>query len=187
MKSPWLTVCVVAAVAFLWMSEAQPDEPGKAAPPFADSMRGKAPGEVRDDNGLKMKLVWCSPGFVTMEQVEQVQKPAANAEQADGDDPEDKSSPEGLTATKVTPVKVLLSRGYWLGRYEVTQSEWKEVMKTEPWNGQAMIREGHDYPATCVNWNDAMEFCGKLTEHERKAGRLPADWHAASLVARPPT
>jgi formylglycine-generating enzyme required for sulfatase activity len=174
MKSPWLTVCVVAVVAFLWMSEAQTDEPGKAPPPSADPMRGKAPGEVRDDNGLKMKLVWCSPGFVTMEQVEQVEEPATNDDEADDDDPKDKPAPRKID--KITPVKVLVTRGYWLGKYEVTQSEWKEVMKTEPWKGQEFTKEGADFPATFVSWDDASGFCRKLTEQERQGGRMSNDW-----------
>jgi len=47
MKRLWPTVCAVAALAFLWMSVAQPDEPGKAPGPSADPMRGKEPGDVR--------------------------------------------------------------------------------------------------------------------------------------------
>jgi formylglycine-generating enzyme required for sulfatase activity len=33
-------------------------------------------------------------------------------------------------------------------------------------------RVGDDCPATYVNWNDAAEFCQKLTARESKAGRL---------------
>jgi formylglycine-generating enzyme required for sulfatase activity len=169
MKPPWLTVCVVAAVAFLRMTDAKPDEPAKAPPPAADPMRGKAPGEVRDDNGLKMKLVRCSPGFVTMEEVEIVEEPVTTED-------EDEAAPKTRRVEKITPVKVLLTRGYWLGKYEVTQSEWKQVMKTDPWKGQNFTKEGADYPATFVSWNDAVDFCRKMTEQERQAGRLSNDW-----------
>ena len=44
-----------------------PEEPVKTPTPVADAMRGKEPGDVRDDNGLKMKFVWCPPGKFTME------------------------------------------------------------------------------------------------------------------------
>ncbi len=40
------------------------------------TMLGKEAGQVRDDNGLKMKLVWCPPGFVTMENVDIITEPA---------------------------------------------------------------------------------------------------------------
>lgn len=122
--------------------------------PPTDRMLGKEAGEVRDDNGLKMKMVWCLLGILTMEQVEGLEN--------------------GTVATR--PVKVLLTHGYWLGRFEVTQAEWKAVMATEPWNGQEHTNEGDDFPATFVNWGDAMEFCRKLSERERTAGRLPAGW-----------
>src|SRR4029078_11049544 len=37
-------------------------------------------------------------------------------------------------------------------------------------------KEGGDFPTTWVNWVEAMEFGRRLTERERKAGRLPDDW-----------
>lgn len=49
-------------------------------------MLGKEAGQVRDDNGLKMKLVWCPPGFLTMEQVETNEEPAIVEEPATNDD-----------------------------------------------------------------------------------------------------
>ncbi len=139
-------------------------------------MRGKAPGEVRDDNGLKLKLIWCPPGVLTMEQVEEITEPASekDGEPADDDDPNDKPA---LKPQKIiTPVKVFLARGYWLGKYEVTQSEWKQVMKTEPWKGQNLTKEGADFPATWISWEDATDFCRKLSDQEREAGRLSNGW-----------
>jgi formylglycine-generating enzyme required for sulfatase activity len=74
------------------------------------------------------------------------------------------------------PVEVTVARGFWLGRDEVTQSQWKRLMQTLPWNEKAHVKEGDDFPATYVSWLDAMEFCRKLTENEHKAGRLPTNW-----------
>jgi formylglycine-generating enzyme required for sulfatase activity len=81
-------------------------------------------------------------------------------------------------------VKASLTQGYWIGKYEVTQSEWKQVMETEPWmyDKWAAIQkardtpEGADYPATYVSWDDAIDFCDELTKQERQAGRLSNDW-----------
>src|SRR5579863_8042089 len=95
MKSLWLTVCVVA-IAFPWMAESKSDEPAKAPTPAADPMRGKAPGDVRNDNALKLKLVWCPPGFLTMEQVERITVPAA----ATDDEPKDRAKPKDNRAFK---------------------------------------------------------------------------------------
>jgi formylglycine-generating enzyme required for sulfatase activity len=185
MKSPWRFLLPVAAIIFLRMADAKSDEPGKAQSAAADSMRGKEPGEVRDDNGLKMKLVWCPPGFVTMEQLDGIDKPVKPEIASEGNQPNDdeamdgsnvEPSPEPPSTERITPVKVFLTQGYWLGKYEVSQSEWKQVMKTEPWKGRALTKDGPDFPATWVSWNDAVEFCRKLTEQERHADRLSSDW-----------
>jgi formylglycine-generating enzyme required for sulfatase activity len=49
-------------------------------------------------------------------------------------------------------------------------------MSTTPWKGHKYVKEGSDYPAVFVSWNDAMSFCQKLTEKERSTGRLHRDW-----------
>jgi hypothetical protein len=104
-KSRWRVVFIVAAVACLPASKSKPDEAVKAAPAIADSMVGKKPGQVRDDNGLKMKLVWCPPGNVTMEQVEIVEEAVTTED-------EDEAAPKTRRVEKITPVRVLLSRSY---------------------------------------------------------------------------
>ena len=72
-------------------------------------------------------------------------------------------------------------RDYALGKTVVTQLQWREVMGTEPWEGQPHVMEGDDYPAVYVSWYDAVEFCKKLSEKEGKAYRLPteAEWEYA--------
>ena len=187
MKSSWLATFVVAAMAFLTLAKASPDEPDKAPTPQAVPMIGKEPGEVRDDNGLQMKLVWCPPGFFTMEEFKVIEEPAVeNVETPISDDDEvdlednlaPKKSDEARRqqVTKITPVKVFVTTGYWLGKYEVTQAEWKQLMRTEPWKGKNLTKDGDDFPAMYVSWDDAMTFCRKLTEQERQAGRLSIDW-----------
>src|SRR5579862_7657204 len=109
-----------------------------------------------------MKLVWCPPGFVTMENVEYNTEPAAEKEDKPNDDEvdsKDEPAPKPRQTERITPVKVFLTKGYWLGKYEVTQSEWKQVMSSEPWKGQDCTKEGDDFPAAYVSWDDAMQFC----------------------------
>lgn len=171
MKSVWLTIGVITAVSFLCLTQAKSDEPSTST---ADSMLGKALGEVRDDNRLNMKLIWCPPGNFVMEQVEQVEQPGSNDCDARQEGPTDKLVPHATE--KMTPVEVWLTRGYWLGKFEVTQCEWKQVIGTEPWKDRNFTKEGDDFPATAVSWDDAMKFCRKLTEQEREAGRLPKGW-----------
>ena len=49
-------------------------------------------------------------------------------------------------------------------------------MGTEPWKGQEYVKTGRDYAASYVSWDDATEFCRKLTAQEQTAGRLPSGW-----------
>jgi len=160
-ESTRLFVALLSAVAFLPATRSHSDEPAKGTNLAAGSMLGNDAGDVRDDNGLKMKLAWCPPGFVTMEQVEVTER---------------KVDRDVLETATMTPVRVFLSRGYWLGVYEVTQAEWKVVRGTAPWKGQDGAMDGDDFPATYVDWNDAMEFCRTLTVRERSAARLPESW-----------
>jgi formylglycine-generating enzyme len=65
--------------------------------------------------------------------------------------------------------QVTLTEGFYLGKHEVTQGQWEQVMGSNP-----SYFKGADRPVENVSWNDAVEFCKKLTERERLAGRLPA-------------
>ena len=64
--------------------------------------------------------------------------------------------------------QVTLTKGFYLGKYEVTQAQWERVMGNNPSHFK-----GADKPAEKVSWNDAVEFCKKLTEMEKNAGRVP--------------
>ena len=64
---------------------------------------------------------------------------------------------------------VTLTKGFWLSDHEVTQAEYQTVMGVNPSNFVSP-----DYPVERVSWHDAVEYCTKLTERERVAGRIPA-------------
>lgn len=64
-----------------------------------------------------------------------------------------------------------VSQCYWIGKYEVTQNEYQVIMGTNP-----SYFRGVDRPVECVSWNNAVEFCKKLTARERRAGRLPSGY-----------
>ena len=70
-------------------------------------------------------------------------------------------------------VEVELSQGFWLGKFEVTQAEYLAVMGNNP---SRCKESGERAPVEMVHWHDAVEFCAKLTERERAAGRLPDGW-----------
>ena len=74
-----------------------------------------------------------------------------------------------LMGEGVGAVRVTLTKPFLLGKYEVTQGQWKSVMGSEPWKGQKFEQADKDYPATFVSWDDTTDFCKKLTAIERKA------------------
>jgi len=73
-----------------------------------------------------------------------------------------------VAGAETAPLSVTLSRGFWLGKVEVTQREWRVIMGDNPSDFT-----GEQLPMDNVSWNDAMNFCRKLNERERAAGRLP--------------
>ena len=92
-------------------------------------------------------------------------------------------SPEGQEGRKdnETQHPVTISKAFYMQTTEVTQGQWKEVMGTEPWKVQSFVKEGPDYAATYVSWDDAVAYCKKLSDKEGKTYRLPteAEWEYA--------
>jgi formylglycine-generating enzyme len=67
---------------------------------------------------------------------------------------------------------VRITRPFWMSKYEVTQSQYEAVTATNPsffWGAPNLPVEG-------VSWEDAVDFCQKLTDRERQAGRLPVGY-----------
>ena len=67
------------------------------------------------------------------------------------------------------PTQVTISQGFWMYKYEVTQREYLALMKTNP----AAFSGDLNRPVERVNWQDAVNYCVKLTVQEQQAGRLP--------------
>jgi len=71
---------------------------------------------------------------------------------------------------------VRITRSFYLGKYEVTRSQWSHVMGSQPWVGGKYVRENPLHPAVCINWFDWREFMKKLgaiatDEAQLKAGK----------------
>lgn len=81
----------------------------------------------------------------------------------------DNENSRGLDEGPQTHVTV--TRGFWLGRTEVTQAQWRSVMGTNP-----SRFHGDTLPVEQASWNEAAEFCRRITERERAGGRLPAGY-----------
>jgi formylglycine-generating enzyme required for sulfatase activity len=78
--------------------------------------------------------------------------------------------------------KVKITKPFYLGVYEVKQSEYEKVMAKNP----SSFKDSPDQPVDSVTWEEATEFCKKLSElpEEKQAGRtyrLPteAEWEYA--------
>ena len=117
-----------------------------------EQARSPVPGQatvVDLGGGVALDLVWIAPGTFSMG------SPATET---------------GRDRDEGPQRNVRLTKGYWLGRVEVTQGHWQAVMGNTP---SYFENVGQNAPVEQISWNQAMEFCRKLTEQEQQAGRLP--------------
>jgi formylglycine-generating enzyme required for sulfatase activity len=72
--------------------------------------------------------------------------------------------------------EVTLSKPFYMGVTEVTQAQYEAVMGTNPSNFK-----GAANPVDGISWNDATDFCKKISEKTRQAVCLPteAEWEYA--------
>ncbi|HNR32840.1 MAG TPA: formylglycine-generating enzyme family protein [Candidatus Hydrogenedentes bacterium] len=72
--------------------------------------------------------------------------------------------------------RVVITRGFWLGRYEVTQAEWTRHMPDNP-----STHRGDDLPVESISWDDCQSFIAALNALGEGAFRLPteAEWEYA--------
>jgi formylglycine-generating enzyme required for sulfatase activity len=80
--------------------------------------------------------------------------------------------------------EVTISRGFWMGKYEVTQGEYTTLMSNNPsfFNGVRSYQGtnvdfGTDLsrPVESVSRENATNYCHVLTELDRTAGRIPSN------------
>ncbi|MCZ7381565.1 MAG: formylglycine-generating enzyme family protein [Candidatus Methanoperedens sp.] len=74
--------------------------------------------------------------------------------------------------------RVKISNAFYMGKYEVTQKQWNEVMENNPSNFK-----GDNLPVEEVSWDDVQEFIKKLNKKEgTNKYRLPseAEWEYAA-------
>lgn len=85
----------------------------------------------------------------------------------------------GGTSSDETPVHEVCLNGFQIGKYEVTQAQWKAVMGNNP---SGFKKCGLECPVEQVSWNDAQAFIRKLNSQTRKKYRLPteAEWEYAA-------
>jgi formylglycine-generating enzyme required for sulfatase activity len=151
----------------LFMAGSQPvcgqDCPGQ---PYGPCVTPDKPASGFAGDGIEM--VWVRGGTFTM---------GCTSGQDDDCDSDEK------------PAHQVTLSDFHIGRYEVTQAQWKAVMGTDI--GQQRDRadpswplrgEGDPYPVYYVSWNEVQTFIRKLNAQTGKNYRLPteAEWEYAA-------
>jgi len=118
--------------------------------------------------GLNMRMIYVEGGTFTM---------GCTSEQ--GGDCYSNESPNRRTTVS----------SFYMGMLEVTQSQWEKVMGTSVYQQRnkanpelPMCGTGADYPMYFVSWEEAKEFCRRLSQQTGKTYRLPteAEWEYAA-------
>jgi formylglycine-generating enzyme required for sulfatase activity len=79
---------------------------------------------------------------------------------------------------------------FWIGRFEVTQSQWRQVASMQKISIDLADNpshfEGQDSPVERISWDEAIEFCERLNRETSRAYRLPseAEWEYACRAGK---
>jgi len=123
-----------------------------------------APRELTLDlgDGVTMEMVYVKPGTFVM----------GGESKTDG----------RFQCVEVPKHEVKLTRGFYLGKYEVTQAQYQAIMGSNP----SRSTKAPDCPVDQVSSADALTFCGKLAEKTGREVRLPteAEWEHASRAGK---
>ena len=118
--------------------------------------------------GINMKMIYVEGGSFTM---------GCTGEQ--GSECDDDESPNRYTKVN----------SFYIGMLEVTQSQWEKVMGTTIYQQRnkansswSLYGTGPDYPMYYVSWEEAKEFCARLSRQTGKNYSLPteAEWEYAA-------
>ena len=116
------------------------------------AFRGRHGGDEREVYGIT--LCWCPEGRFVMG------SPPSEPERRSGE----------------AQVEVTLTRGFWMAKYEATQSQWKRITGALPGKLTAELPSGDDFPVGNVNFPEVESYCRRLTELARKSGSMPKNW-----------
>jgi formylglycine-generating enzyme required for sulfatase activity len=86
-------------------------------------------------------------------------------------------SPGGIGRNDERPQHDVTVSDFYAGKYQITQPQWLAVMGNNP----SHFKGDSALPVESVSWNDAKQFCEKLSKITGKAYRLPseAEWEYA--------
>jgi formylglycine-generating enzyme required for sulfatase activity len=131
---------------------------------FVDQLQAQSPKEITNSIGMKLVLIPKGTFMMGSPEIEEGHQKDENQHE------------------------VTISKGYYLGVYEVTQAQYEKVNGKNPslYQGAIVGNENADLPVENVSWHDAVEFCKMLSDlpEENKAGRvyrlpMEAQWEYA--------
>lgn len=133
--------------------------PNPIVPPAAAPAAAADAGAASGRGAGRGRLTWTPEQYATAEKLRQA------------------ALIPGFTAT--------IDRPFYIGRYEVTQAEWKKVMGRNPsvFQGDKVADDSDRHPVDSVSWDDVQAFVKKLNQMEHtNAYRLPTEmeWEWAS-------
>ncbi|ABW30435.1 SUMF1/EgtB/PvdO family nonheme iron enzyme [Acaryochloris marina] len=101
--------------------------------------------------------------------LEMVSIPGGNFTMGSPDRESDRESHEG-------PQRQVTVPAFAMGKFEVTQAQWRAIMGSNPSREKALSR-----PVDNVSWEDAVAFCKRLSQKTGRDYRLPseAEWEYA--------
>lgn len=104
--------------------------------------------------GEKMEMIYCGPGTFLMG------SPVSESGRGDNE----------------TQHRVTLTKGFWLGKYKVTQAQWESIMGTNP-----SSEKGFDLPVEGVSWLECFSFAEKINAILNCGVRMPteSEWEYA--------
>lgn len=103
---------------------------------------------------VKMDLIYIKPGTFAM-----------------GGDGEPRNPSEGVEKPKR---EVRISRGFYMGKYEVTEAQFKAVTKDQNFFKPPKPRDPNA-PIEMVSWAEAAAFCERVSKVTGREARLPAE------------
>ena len=113
------------------------------------------------------------PAFDEQERAKKLQADWAKKRQADWAAklqlPVETTNKIGMKLMLIPPTAEAFSQAYYLGKFEVTQWEWEQVMSYNPSGFGPKKKSLADmdtsvFPVERVNWFESVEFCNRLSE-----------------------
>ena len=150
--------------------------PGESDGSYAQRMQTQFPGLMPGETPLEYKIRSGMPFSVPGLGLEMVPVPAGKSFMGSPPD-------EPFRGLDENRHMITISKGFWMGKFEVTQNQWQQIMgssleeqgkKAGRYNTASyLLGSGERFPMTYVNWLDARDFCLSLNKHEKAGGRLP--------------